>query len=124
MVVSFPIEQQGVTEEQVNVIDQLENQKFLQTYWSDNAVSITNYFKPGELKAIKAWLADNYDDSVKTCSFLPSTNHGFAQAPLEKITAEQYAYLSQRIRPITSLTDNEQRDLESMECAGGACPIK
>lgn len=127
MVISFPVKfgDHVVTEEQVNVISQLEEQKFLQTYWADNAVSVTNYYKDDELPKLQGWLSDNYADSVKTCSFLLSEGHGFAQAPLEKITQEQYEQMKAVTTPITRFDDQQERDLaDSMECAGGHCPVK
>jgi len=125
--VEFPMKfgDHVIVEEEINVIDQLEVQKFLQTWWSDNGVSATNYFKPGELPAIKKWLEENYDDSVKSTSFLKSTGHGFDQAPLEKIDKKTYEKMVAETTPITRIIDTEEREMvDSLECAGGHCPIK
>lgn len=127
MVVSFPMafDAKTVTEADVNVVDQLEMQKHLQTYWSDNSVSATHYFKPDELPAVREWLEENYESSVKSCSFLPATDHGFAQAPLEPITEEQYHELKSRTRPITRIVDTEETVMaESLECGSGGCPVR
>lgn len=127
VVVSFPMKfgDHVVTEEQVTVIDELEAQRFLQTHWADNSVSATHYFKQHELPVLQNWLEEHYRDEVKTCSFLLSEEHGFAQAPLEKITAEKYAELVASTRPITRFEDSQERDLaDTLECAGGHCPVK
>lgn len=127
MVVSFPMRfpDHVVTEEQVTVIDELNEQLFLQTHWADNSVSATHYFKEHELPVLQNWLEEHYKDEVKTCSFLLSEEHGFAQAPLEKITRERYEELVASCTPITRFEDDQQRDLvDTLECAGGHCPIK
>lgn len=108
-----------------SAISQLENQKFLQTYWADNSVSCTVYYKPEELPEIRAWLSENYADSVKCSSFLRHEGHGFKQAPYEEITREQYLELSARVSPITKIVDSQQFDLlDSQECGSGGCPVR
>jgi hypothetical protein len=127
MVVSFPMKFSADvrTESQMNVIDELEVQKHLQTYWSDNSVSATHYFKEGELPNLKKWLTDNYEESVKACSFLLSQGHGFKQAPLEAVSEEQYERMKSKCKTITSIHDEQEMDLvDSMECGSGGCPVK
>lgn len=126
-IVAFPVDVGPTTTvaSQVSAIDQLEKQKFLQTHWSDNCVSVTVYYRDEELPAIKDWLATNYEKGVKTVSFLRHSNHGFRQAPYEEITEWQYTELAAKTRPLTSLTEAQQWDLiDSGECSGGACPVK
>ena len=127
MVVSFPVKmpEDAIYEKDVNVVQELEVQKFLQTYWADNSISATHYFKKGELQDIKGWLNENYENSVKTCSFLLSSGHGFAQAPLEAITEEKFAKLMEKTIPITSIVDDKEiNHADNLECAGGSCPVK
>jgi hypothetical protein len=126
-IVSFPVDVGPETKvaAQVSAVEQLEAQKFLQSNWSDNCVSITVYYRDQELPAIRQWLTDNYETGVKTVSFLRHSEHGFKQAPYEEITASQYGEMASRCRLLTTLTDARQWDLvDSGECAGGACPIK
>jgi len=126
LVVEFPLayDEKTVTEDKCSVFDQLKQQQFLQTYWADNSVSATHYFRSEELDGIKDWLATNYTDGVKTASFLPALDHGFAQAPLEKITKKQYEALRDRTEPITCVDDVGGFDITGIECEGGHCPIK
>jgi ribonucleoside-triphosphate reductase len=127
MVVDFPIKVADgtITAKDLTAVQQLENQLFLQRHWSDNSVSMTCYYRPGELPGIKAWLKDNYKNNVKTASFLLHSEHGFDQAPYQEITAEQYAEMAGKVRPITQIVDRESRSiLESVECGTGGCPIK
>ena len=127
MVVSFPIHvpEGTVVAKDVSAAKQLDYAKFLQRHWSDNSVSVTVYYKKEELPEIKSWLAQNYDEHVKTVSFLLHSGHGFVQAPYEEISAEDYAKFMGVVAPITSINDEKSVGLkESLECAGGACPIK
>lgn len=126
MVVSFPVEvpEGTVTAKQMTAIQQMEYVRRLQKEWSDNAVSCTVYYKKEELDGIKKWLKENYNDSVKTMSFLLHSDHGFAQAPYEEITKEQYEEYKSRTKPISSGVTNEVEILDSLECATGVCPVK
>jgi hypothetical protein len=127
MVVEFPVDMgpDVTTEDKVNVLDELETQKFLQTHWADQSISCTHYFKEGEVGKIKSWLDENYESSVKTCSFMHSKDHGFKQAPLERITGAKHAEICSRVRPIQQIIDHEEIDMvDSLECEGGVCPIK
>lgn len=109
----------------VTAIDQLEAQRFLQTHWADNSVSMTCYFRPEEVPEIRGWLREHYPHSVKTASFLLHQEHGFQQAPYEPITEAQYNEAVSRVRPISHFVDTEEFDLvDTVECGTGGCPIK
>ena len=126
VVVEFPCSYPEGTKlaKDVSAIDQLETVKMLQTEWSDNAVSCTIYYKKGELKCIQEWLANNYNDNVKTCSFLLHSDHGFDQAPYEEISEARYKELVAKTRPITSC-EAQDIDLEDLAgCDTGHCPIR
>ncbi len=126
-VIEFPMDYgpNATTEDEVDVIQELETQKFLQTYWSDNSISCSHYFHPDEVPGIKKWLEENYESSIKTVSFMHTVADGFHQMPLEKITEQQYTELCDKVTPITEITDDQQIDMvDSLECAGGSCPVK
>ena len=107
----------------IDVLDQLEMVKFMQQNWSDNSVSVTAYYKKEDIPRIKKYLEDNWENGFKTLSFLLYSDHGFAQAPYEAITKEQYLEMSAKVTPINSVEISEDSfDLD--ECASGACPIK
>lgn len=130
-IITFPkrVPDNAVIAEECTAIQQLEWVKKLQTEWSDNSVSVTVYYKKDELPGIKEWLRKNYNNSVKTVSFLLHSDHGFKQAPYEKISKEEYEELMNQCKPITSLENicytNESEELIAQgECAGGACPLR
>ena len=126
VVVSFPcqVPEGTVLAKNLTATQQLEYVKRLQTEWSDNAVSCTVYYKKEEISEIKDWLKVNYNDNIKSVSFLLHNEHGFAQAPYEEITKEQYEEYAKLVQPIVSGDVNENDMLDSFECVGGVCPIK
>jgi ribonucleoside-triphosphate reductase (thioredoxin) len=126
VVVAFPIAlpEGTVVASDVTAVQQMEVMKRLQADWSDNAVSCTIYYKKDELPSIKEWLKANYNDSIKSISFCLHSDHGFAQAPYEEITKEQYEEYAAKITPILNGDVNESDMLDTFECVGGSCPIK
>lgn len=124
-VVEFPCEypEGTVLASSLTAIDQLEWVVKAQTLWSDNAVSVTVYYKKEELPGIKDWLKENYGKKVKSVSFLLHEDHGFEMAPYEPISKEEYEKLKSKITPISRVDEVGEDDL-GVECDGGACPIK
>ena len=124
IVVEFPCHINGNTilAKDMTAVKQLELVKELQTKWSDNSVSVTVYYRLEELEEIREWLKKNYEKSLKTVSFLLHNDHGFAQAPYEEITEEQYEKMSSKLKPIESFKSGDV--LGGLECEGGACPIR
>jgi adenosylcobalamin-dependent ribonucleoside-triphosphate reductase len=125
VIVSFPsMFPKGTTvAADMTAIDQLETIKRLQAEWSDNSVSVTIYYKKEELDTIRKWLSVNYIN-VKSVSFLLHSEHGFAQAPFEEITEEQYNEMSKKVTPITQVGNLRMEDLEIQDCEGGVCPVR
>lgn len=108
----------------ISAITQLELVKKIQKVWSDNAVSCTVYYKKEELEDIKSWLKINYENNIKSISFLLHSDHGFAQAPYEEISEDVYNSLIKNIKPINTNSLESGKTLESLECVGGSCPIR
>lgn len=126
MVVDFPCAYPEGTKvaSEISAVEQLEWLVKAQTLWSDNAVSVTCYYKKEELEDIKKWLSKNYDKSVKSVSFLLHQDHGFNLPPYEPISEETYNKMVSKIKDISLSGDLGGGDLEIEECEGGACPIK
>jgi len=127
MIVSFPVETPNgtVLTKDVTAIDQMKLQGLMQTYWSDNSVSVTTYYKPEELPDIHQFLREEYDEGIKSISFCLHSDHGFIQAPMEEIGEEEYHRLSDGIKPVVSLDDSSERVLvDSLECSSGGCPVR
>lgn len=126
IVAEFPVQvpEGTVLAQQLSAIQQLEYVKRLQTEWSDNSVSCTVYYRKEELPAIKEWLSANYNNGIKSVSFLLHSEHGFKQAPYEEISKEMYEKLAKNVKPIQSISFSESEILDSFECASGVCPVR
>ena len=126
MIVEFPcaVGESTLVAKDVSAIKQLELIKKLQTVWCDNGVSCTVYFKTEELDEIKQWLKENYENSIKSVSFLRHQDHGFHQAPYEEISKETYEKLISKIKPLDIQQLNTGELLSGIECSGGACPVR
>ena len=124
-VVSFPCSFPEGTKlaGEMTAVDQLNVIKRLQEEWSDNAVSVTIYYRKEELEQIKEWLQNNYFN-VKSVSFLLHNDHGFDQAPMEEITKEQFEDMASKVKPITSLVSLNMDEVDIQDCEGGACPVR
>jgi ribonucleoside-triphosphate reductase (thioredoxin) len=127
VVVEFPCEtpEGALFADDMGVIKQLEMVKKLQEVWSDNAVSVTAYYSEEELSVLKQWLSENYENGIKSVSFLLRQKHGFKQAPYEEISKEQYELKKSKVKPVIKVNHNIGSEaLEGIECEGGTCPIK
>jgi ribonucleotide reductase alpha subunit len=125
-VVDFPCmsPENAVLAKDMTAVDQLEWVKKMQAEWADNAVSVTVYYRKEELDEIRAWLAANYDTSIKSVSFLLHADHNFPLPPYEEITEDEYKKAVSKIDFTIQMqsTGNDVIDLD--DCATGACPVK
>lgn len=102
---------------------QLEVLKMAQKYWSDQAVSVTVYYKREEIPLIKEWLANNLDE-IKSISFLCHSDHGYVQAPKQAITKEQYEQGMAKLKPLDFELIESGGAMSGADCEGGFCPTK
>lgn len=114
----------------VSIAEQFATQAFLQTYWSDNAVSCTVTFQPNESNQI-APLLHQYRHTIKSTSLLPYSGGSFKQAPKEPINKKTYedrvAMITGDVEEVFKNQNKDQKGLELVDqsdCASGACPIK
>ena len=124
-VVDFPCKSpdSAVLAAEMTAIQQLEWVKRIQTEWADNAVSVTVYYKREELPEIKKWLEENYNEGVKSVSFLLHSDHNFPLPPYEAIDQATYEKMVAKLDLSTPLTAT-QGTVDFDDCATGACPIK
>lgn len=126
-VVEFPCKSpdNAVLAKDMTAIDQLEWVKKMQSDWADNAVSVTVYYRKEELAAIKEWLSANYNDSIKSVSFLLHSDHNFPLPPYEEITQEQYEKTLSKVDFTVPIAPDTSSDLmDDPSCATGACPVR
>lgn len=126
MVVDFYVEAPKgypVADEGFDTWEQLRVVNIGQEFWADQAVSVSVYYKREDISRIKEYIANNIKN-IKTISFLAYNDHGFLQAPKEKITQEQYEKLSANIKEINVDKIGEGVIDSGDDCVGGICPVK
>ena len=127
LVVEFPCEspENAVLAKDMTAVEQLEWVKDMQKKWADNAVSVTVYYRKEELPLIKEWLKANYDESIKSVSFLLHSDHNFPLPPYEEISKEEYEKMLAKVDLGTQIVSAVAGDLmDDPSCATGACPIR
>lgn len=114
----------------VSIAEQFATQAFLQTYWSDNAVSCTITFQNDEGKQITS-LFNQYRHIIKSTSLLPYYGGSLKQAPKEPIDKETYekrkASIIADVATVFAKQNNDQKNLELIDqtdCESGSCPVK
>lgn len=122
MVVSFPIKEEhfGKSKDEVTIWEQVANAADLQHYWADNQVSVTVTFRKEEADQIPAVL-EVFEERLKSISFLPISEHGYAQAPYETISKETYESLVSQIKPM--LLSSDSHEVDDKFCDGDSCEI-
>lgn len=114
----------------VSIEEQFATQAFLQTYWSDNAVSCTVTFQSDEGEKITS-LFKQYRHVIKSTSLLPYYGGSLEQAPKEPIDKKTYEERKNKITgdvaTVFAELNDDQKDMELVEqtdCESGACPVK
>ncbi|MCL8207731.1 MAG: hypothetical protein K6V97_06640 [Actinomycetia bacterium] len=131
IVVDFPVVNRGVrrTKYTVSAIDQLENYKLFQTFYTDHNTSITVSVRDDEWEAVEEWIWQNWDDVVAV-SFLSLDHHTYQLAPYEAVAESVIADLQARTQPFdyALLQEFERQetdsDLTDPSCDTGVCPIR
>ena len=120
-VFAFPMKSNSkVTVQNETVRDQFDRQKSVQGAWADNAVSATISFGEHERADLSACLKE-YVPFLKSTSTLPKV-HGYAQAPLEVCSKDEYEKLYALIQHNHPLVRGG--DFEVEECGSGSCPVR
>lgn len=113
-------------------IEQLERYKKIQVNYCQQNVSNTISYGLDEVEEIVDWLLNNWEIYVGV-SFLyradPSKTAedlGYLYLPQEVVTKEKYEAYNGGLLPIDLGVENRDGgfEIESQECAGGACPVK
>lgn len=90
-VFSFPIKapEGALCREDITAIEHLEMWKVYQEHWCEHKPSITVSVKPDEWLDVGSWVYRNFD-IVSGISFLPYSEHTYAQAPYQECDKERY----------------------------------
>lgn len=142
VLITFPVKWEDVpfdkfvkdgVELEVNLesaVQQLERYKMLMVNWCHQNVSATISYSVDEVPAIVDWLLDNWNNYVGV-SFLfradptkTAKDLGYLYLPQEVVTKEVFETYAATLQPIVLDQANTLDEMESQECAGGACPVK
>ena len=130
-VFSFPMRSPmgAITRNDMTALEQLELWKTYALAWCEHKPSVTITVRDAEWMEVGAWVYENFD-ICSGISFLPHSDHTYAQAPYQDIDKEQYEELKEQM-PKTiewaSLALYEKEDSTSgsqtLACTAGACEI-
>jgi adenosylcobalamin-dependent ribonucleoside-triphosphate reductase len=123
VVVYFPVEEKNFTKgkKDQTIWEQAENAAKMQYYWSDNSVSVTiNMFE--EEKHLVSTILEHYQTRMKTISFLPF-EHGYAQAPYQELTEEEYKKASKGLKKIKFKGVVSEREVTDGYCESDRCEL-
>jgi ribonucleoside-triphosphate reductase len=129
-VFSFPVKAPAtaVQREDITALEHLKLWATYRTAWTDHNPSITVNVKDSEWLQVGAWVYDNWD-SVGGVSFLPFSEHTYAQAPYQPVDAGAYEGLLAAMPVISwgDLSFYEQTDTttgsQELACTAGACDV-
>ena len=130
-VFSFPIKspKTAVIAGNQTAIEQLENWKTFAEAWCEHKPSVTIYVKENEWLEVGSWVYNHFD-LLSGISFLPYSDHTYAQAPYQAISEIEYekAFRKFPVDLDTGLlqqyetTDNTEGS-QTLACTGDACEI-
>jgi ribonucleoside-diphosphate reductase alpha chain len=130
-VFSFPMKSPSgaTTRTKMTAIQQLEFWLLYQRYWCEHKPSVTISVKEDEWMQVGAWVYENFDE-VSGISFLPFSDHTYAQAPYQDITGEEYEQAYKKMPASidwSKLADYEKEDTTSggreLACTADACEM-
>jgi ribonucleoside-triphosphate reductase len=130
-VFSFPVKapKGAVTRNDMTAIEQLELWKTYALHWCEHKPSVTITVREEEWLKVGSWVYDNFD-ICSGVSFLPHSDHTYAQAPYQDCDEETYlealVAMPEKI-DWTKLSQYEKEDTTSgsqtLACSGDSCEV-
>lgn len=130
-VFSFPQKspEHAVFRKDMSAIEQLELWLTYQRHWCEHKPSITVSVKEEEWMDVGAWCYKHFNE-LSGVSFLPFSDHTYAQAPYQDCTKEEYEALAAKMPKIVNWMDlakYEKQDTttgtQELACVAGGCEI-
>jgi len=130
-VFSFPMKspEGSIYRNDMSAIEQLEMWLIYQRHWCEHKPSITISVKENEWMEVGAWVWEHFDE-MSGVSFLPFSDHVYAQAPYQDCTKEQYEELLNKMPKNIDwkkLSEYETTDktegAQMLSCVSGNCEI-
>ena len=119
----------AVTRDHLTAIEQLELWLTYQRHWCEHKPSITVNVRDSEWIEVGAWVYKHFDE-ISGISFLPFSDHTYAQAPYQDCDEDTYKYFK-GIMPTSidweGLSEFEKEDTtkgsSTFACSGEVCEI-
>jgi len=130
-VFSFPMKSPNaaVTRTEMTAIEQLDLWLLYQRHWCEHKPSVTISVKENEWMSVGSWVYEHFDE-VSGISFLPFSDHTYAQAPYQDCTKEEYEEMLATMPKAVNwnkLSDFEKEDTTSggreLACTAGVCEV-
>ena len=130
-VFSFPTNspEQAVTRNSTSALEQLELWLQYQEYWCEHKPSVTITVRDSEWMEVGAWVYEHFD-KVSGISFLPHSDHTYAQAPYQEIDENTYTELKNAMPSSISwelLSNYEKEDNTKgsgeLACTANSCEV-
>lgn len=128
VVFSFPQKSpaQCITRLDMGALEQLEHYLIFKRHWCEHNPSITVYVKEHEWMEVGAWVYKHINE-IGGVSFLPFSDHVYAQAPYQEINEKQY---NEAIAAFPEIdwtlfdhyeSDDSTIDMKELACVAGSC---
>jgi len=118
--------QGSITQKELTAIEHLKLWKAYQDHYCNHKPSITVNYTDNEFIGVGQWVWDNFD-SISGISFLPKSDHVYAQAPFEEIDARTYNMHPKPDVDFNKLSDYEKEDTtkssHTMACTANGCEL-
>lgn len=130
-VFSFPVKSPtgAITRNQMSALEQLELWKTYALEWCEHKPSVTVTVRDNEWLEVGSWVYNNFD-LCSGISFLPHSDHSYAQAPYQEVSEFDYIKLKEQMPKTidwSALSLYEKEDTTSgsqtLACTSGACEI-
>ena len=130
-VFSFPTKSpdNAITRNETSAIEQLELWKMYALEWCEHKPSVTITVRDEEWMKVGAWVYDNFD-ICSGVSFLPHSDHTYAQAPYQDCDKATYTEALKKMPKSidwTKLSEYEQEDntagMQTLACSGDSCEV-
>ena len=129
-VFSFPMKAPEGAETELSSLNQLKTWAIFQKYWCEHKPSVTISVKEDDWLKVGAWVYENFED-ISGISFLPHSDHTYAQAPYQAINKDKYKELIKQMPENidwSRLSDFEKgidttSGSKELACTAGVCEV-
>lgn len=130
-VFSFPVKSPDgcTTNDDVDAIEQLELWRMYQDHYCEHKPSMTVYVREHQWMEVGAWVYKHFD-AVSGVTFLPSSDHCYAQAPYQEVDAKTYEALVAKMPKSVDWAglarfekDDASVNTREYACTGDSCEV-